>query len=124
MLCYAIFQESWSVRGIIPHFYVTIVDFLSVSVRVSSLEVALGLVLQRISREPARECGTSALWKSTAAQIEAFSKTESDRPVFFDLLRLRMAAVEEQCCAPGVLGRSGNTGQQQGTTGDRFSPYH
>ena len=35
-----------------------------------------------------------------------------------------MAAVEEQCCAPGVLARSGNTGQQQGTTGDRFSPYH
>ena len=35
-----------------------------------------------------------------------------------------MAAVEEQCCAPGVRGRSGNTGQQQGTTGDRFSPYH
>ena len=28
-----------------------------------------------------------------------------------------MAAVEEQCCAPGVLGRLGNTGQQQGTTG-------
>ena len=51
------------------HFYVTIVDFLSVSVRVRSLEVALGLVLQRISREPTRECGTSALWKSTAAQI-------------------------------------------------------
>ena len=35
-----------------------------------------------------------------------------------------MAAVEEQCCAPGVRGRSGNTGQQQGTTGDRFSPCH
>ena len=43
---------------------------------------------------------------------------------FSDLLRLRMAAVDEQCCAPGVLARSGNTGQQQGTTGDRFSPYH
>ena len=57
-------------------------DFLSVSARVSSLEVALGLVLERISREPARECGTSALWQSTAAQIEAFSKTVSDRPVF------------------------------------------
>ena len=84
----------------------------------------MGLVLQRISREPARECGTSALWKSTAAQIEAFSKTESDQPVFSDFLRLRMAAVEEQCCAPGVLARSGNTGQQQGTTGDRFSPCH
>ena len=65
------------------HFCVMIVDFLSVSVRVSSLEVALGLVLQRISRDPARECGTSALLKSTAAQIETFSKTESDRPVFF-----------------------------------------
>ena len=35
-----------------------------------------------------------------------------------------MAAVEKQYFAPGVLGRSGNTGQQQGTTGDRFSPYH
>ena len=43
---------------------------------------------------------------------------------FFDLLRLRMAAVEEQCCAPGVFGRSGNTGQQHWTTVDRFSPYH
>ena len=106
------------------HFRVTIVDFLSDSVLVSSLEVALGRVLQRISREPARECGTSALWQSTAAQIESFSKIESDRPVFSDLLRLRMAAVEEQCCAPGLRGRSGNTSQQQGTTSDRFSPYH
>ena len=35
-----------------------------------------------------------------------------------------MAAVEKQCCALGVFGRSGNTGQQQGTTGDRFSSYH
>ena len=30
---------------------------------------------------------------------------------FSDLLRLRMAAVEEQCCAPGLLGRSDNTDQ-------------
>ena len=43
---------------------------------------------------------------------------------FSDLLRLRMAAVEEQCCALGVFGRSGNTGQQHWTTGGRFSPYH
>ena len=64
------------------HFRVTIVDFLSVSVRVSSLEVALDLVLQRISREPARECATSALRQSTAAQIEAFSKIGQIRPVF------------------------------------------
>ena len=113
------------------HFPVTIVDLLSASVRVSSLEVALGLFLQRISRDPAREFGTSATLycsqQSTAAQIEAFSKTVSDWLVFFDLLRLRMAAVEEQCCvlcAPGVVGRSGNTSQQHGTTGDRFTPYH
>ena len=65
------------------HFRVTIVDFFSVSVRVSSLEVALGLVLQRVSREPAQECGTSGLWQSTAAQIEAFSRIGSDQPVFF-----------------------------------------
>ena len=53
-----------------PHDY----RFYSVSVRVSSLEVALGLILQRILREPARECGTSALSQSIAAQqIEAFS---------------------------------------------------
>ena len=75
--------EAWYRPILGGIFFVTIADFLSVSVRVRSLEVALGLVLQRISREPAREYGTSALLKSTAAQVEAFSKTESDRPVFF-----------------------------------------
>ena len=95
----------------------------SVSVRESSLEVVLGFVRQGISREPARERDTSVPWKSTAAQIEALARIVSDRQFFFDLLRLRKAAAEEQCCAPGVFGRSGNTGQQHWTTGDRFSPY-
>ena len=59
-----------------------IVDFVSAIVRVGSLEVVLGFVRQRISLEPAQECGTSNLWKPTAAQIEALAKTVSDRPVF------------------------------------------
>ena len=42
---------------------------------------------------------------------------------FLDLFRLRMAAVETQCRAPGVICWSlgQHTGQLQWTTGDRFS---
>ena len=66
-----------------------------------------------------------ALYGSQLRRRLKLSQKQSQIGQFFsDLLRLRLAVVEEQCCAPGVLGRSGNTGQQQGTTGDRFSPYH
>ena len=81
------FNPKFSSWSLVPahfgwYFCVTIVDILSFSVRVRNLEVVLGFVRQRNSREPARKCDTSALWKSIAAQIEALVGTVSDRPVF------------------------------------------
>ena len=57
-------------------------DLLSARMWVTGLEVALCLLLQRISLARVQECGTIAPLKSTAAQLEVLDKNVSYRSLF------------------------------------------
>ena len=106
------------------HFRVTIVDFfLSVCGKVV-WRWPWASSFKEFHESPPKNAAPAFYGSQLRRKLKLSQELGQISQFFSDLLRLRMAAAEEQCRAPGVLGRSGNTSQQQGTAGDRFSPYH